>query len=146
MEILFPGSPDRDFIRGLLCCSPCMWLSARADAPLSSKPYGSAVRMMKLCFVADTNHANAANWLRYFAVELGHDIHAVSLTGVTRDIEGVTLYNLKTSRKLLLLTRIAALRKLVRQIRPDLVIAYRVQSYGFLCACTGFFPLVLVAQ
>jgi glycosyltransferase involved in cell wall biosynthesis len=102
--------------------------------------------MMKLCFVADTNHANAANWLRYFAVELGHDIHAVSLTGVTRDIKGVTLYNLKTSQKLLLLTRVAALRKLLQHIRPDLVIAYRVQSYGFLCACTGFSPLVLVAQ
>jgi hypothetical protein len=26
---------------------------------------------MELCFVADANHANAANWLEYFATELG---------------------------------------------------------------------------
>jgi glycosyltransferase involved in cell wall biosynthesis len=39
-----------------------------------------------------------------------------------------------------------SLRKLFQQINPDLVVAYRVQSYGFLSACTGFHPLILVAQ
>jgi len=101
---------------------------------------------MKLCFVADANHANAANWLEYFATELGHEVHAISFTPVTREIKGVILYDLTTSNKYLLLTKIPALRKLFRQIKPDLVIAYRVQSYGFLSARTGFHPLVLVAQ
>lgn len=101
---------------------------------------------MKLCFVADANHANAANWLEYFATELGHEVHVISFTQVTREIKGVILYDLTTRNKLLLLTRILTLCKLFRQINPDLVVAYRVQSYGFLSACTGFHPLILVAQ
>jgi L-malate glycosyltransferase len=101
---------------------------------------------MKVCFVADANHANAANWLEYFATKLGHEIHVISCTQVTREIKGIILYDLTTSNKLLLLTKIPTLRKLFRQINPDLVVAYRVQSYGFLSACTGFHPLILVAQ
>jgi glycosyltransferase involved in cell wall biosynthesis len=101
---------------------------------------------MKLCFVADANHANAANWLEYFATELGHEVHVISFTQVTREIKGIKLYDLTTRNKLLLLTKIPTLRKLFRQINPDLVVAYRVQSYSFLSACTGFHPLVLVAQ
>ena len=101
---------------------------------------------MKLCFVADANHANAANWLEYFATELGHEVHVISFTQLTREIKGVILYDLTTKNKLLLLTRIFALRKLFKQINPELVIAYRVQSYGFLSACTGFHPLLVVAQ
>jgi hypothetical protein len=101
---------------------------------------------MKLCFVADANHANAANWLEYFATELGHEVHVISGTQVTREIKGVTLYDLTTKNKYLLLAKIPALHKLFRQINPDLVVAYRVQSYGFLSACTGFHPLILVAQ
>jgi len=101
---------------------------------------------MKLCFVADANHANAANWLEYFATELKHEIHVISCTKVTRKIKGIILHELITGHKLLMLTKIPALRWLFRLIAPDLVIAYRVQSYGFLSACTGFHPLVLVAQ
>ena len=101
---------------------------------------------MKLCFVADANHANAANWLEYFATDLGHEVHVISFTPVTRLIKGIVLNDLSVSTKQLLIPKIWALRRLFRRINPEVVIAYRVQSYGFLCACTGFHPLVLVAQ
>ena len=101
---------------------------------------------MKLCFVADANHANAATWLEYFATELGHEVHVISFYQTTREIKGIILYDLTTRNKYLFPTKILALRKLFRQINPDLVVAYRVQSYGFLSACTGFHPLVIVAQ
>src|SRR5216683_3779652 len=101
---------------------------------------------MKLCFVADANHANAASWLEYFAKELGHEMHVISFTRVTREIRGVILYDMTTKNKCFLLTKILALCKLFQQINPDLVVAYRIQSYGFLSSCTGFHPLILVAQ
>lgn len=101
---------------------------------------------MKVCFVADANHANAANWLEYLANDLGHEVHVISCTQVTRKIDGVTVHDLTTKNKCLLLTRVPALRRLFRHINPDLVVAYRVQSYGFLAACTGFHPLIVVAQ
>src|SRR5262245_26728527 len=101
---------------------------------------------MKLCFVADANHANASNWLQYFATELGHEVHVISFTHVAREIKGIVLYELTVSNKILLLTKVSALRKLLRQINPELVIAYRVQSYGYLAALTGFHPLIMVAQ
>jgi glycosyltransferase involved in cell wall biosynthesis len=101
---------------------------------------------MRLCFIADANHANAANWFEYFATELGHEVHVISFTRVTREIKGIILYDLTVRNKLLLLTKIRTLSKLFRQINPDLLIAYRVQSFSFLAACTRFHPVVMVAQ
>src|SRR5712671_3906776 len=101
---------------------------------------------MKLCFVADANHANAATWLEYFATELGHEVHVISFTPVNREIKGTVVYDWGPVNKVGRVAKIPALRKLFAQIEPDLVVAYRVQSYGFLSACTGFHPLVVVAQ
>jgi L-malate glycosyltransferase len=101
---------------------------------------------MKLCFVADVNHANAATWLEYFASDLGHEVHAISFTPVNREVKNVSLYDCATRNKVFLPAMIPVLRSTIRRINPELVIAYRVQSYGFLCACVGFHPLVIVAQ
>lgn len=38
------------------------------------------------------------------------------------------------------------LNKIIDEVKPDIIIAYRVTSYGYLAACTGFKPLVLAAQ
>jgi glycosyltransferase involved in cell wall biosynthesis len=128
-----------------LHCVVYVWILKDAGAAVHPVLAGMRSKM-KLCFVADANHANAANWLEHFATELGHEVHVISFTQVTREIKGVILYDLATRNKLLLLTKILTLRKLFRQIELDLVVAYRVQSYGFLSACTGFHPLILVAQ
>jgi glycosyltransferase involved in cell wall biosynthesis len=63
-------------------------------------------------------------------------------------IEGVTIHHVPVDheRKWQYLLTIPWVRRLVRRIAPDLLIGYRVQSNGFLAACTGYHPLVLAAQ
>src|SRR5207344_1149147 len=38
------------------------------------------------------------------------------------------------------------LREVMREIQPDILVAYRVTSYGFAAAASGFHPLVVAAQ
>jgi glycosyltransferase involved in cell wall biosynthesis len=41
---------------------------------------------------------------------------------------------------------IPRIRKVIRSIGPDILIGYRLTSYGFLAACSGFRPLVLASD
>jgi glycosyltransferase involved in cell wall biosynthesis len=52
----------------------------------------------------------------------------------------------KLSARMRILTGVAPLRKIIREIKPDILLAYRITSYGYLAARTGFHPLVLAAQ
>jgi glycosyltransferase involved in cell wall biosynthesis len=101
---------------------------------------------MRLLFIADINTTNASVWLSYFANELGHDVHVIAMRPVRRTIAGVTVHDLGTNLKARYFARIPRIRRLVRTIGPDLLIAYRVQSHGFLAACSGFRPLALAGQ
>jgi glycosyltransferase involved in cell wall biosynthesis len=101
---------------------------------------------LRLLFIADANATNASVWLAYFANELGHDVHVIAMRPLTRTIQGVTIHDLSTTSKAAYFARIPQIRSLVRAIQPDLLIGYRVQSYGFLAACTGFRPLALAGQ
>src|SRR5206468_3194964 len=101
---------------------------------------------LRLLFIADVNTTNTSVWLAYFANELGHDVHVVAMKPVRRTIPGVTIHDLGTRLKAGYFARIPKLRRLVRKIRPDVLIGYRVQSYGFLAACAGFRPLALAGQ
>ena len=38
------------------------------------------------------------------------------------------------------------MQRIIRELKPDILLAYRVTSYGYLAATTGFHPLVLAAQ
>src|SRR5262245_34495719 len=103
---------------------------------------------MKICFVAHTNHSNSRSWIRYFANELGHDVHVISVAAECEPIPGAKHHHvtLNGERKWMYFLAIPRVRRLVHQIAPDLLIGYRVQSNGFMAACTGFHPLILAAQ
>ncbi len=101
---------------------------------------------LRLLFIADANATNASVWLAYFANELGHEVHVIAMKPLRRPIGGVTIHDLGTTIKAAYFARIPKIRSLVQAIQPDLLIGYRVQSYGFLAACTGFRPLALAGQ
>jgi L-malate glycosyltransferase len=103
-------------------------------------------RHLRLLFIADANATNATAWLEYFGNDLGHDVHVIAMTPLRRKIDGVAIHDLGTRTKAGYLARIPRIRSLVRAIHPDLLVGYRIQSYGFLAACTGFRPLALAGQ
>ena len=108
---------------------------------------------MRLCFLADAGSANTQVWVNYFAESLGHDVHIASLSRGRGISPAVTLHELGQTRdtrslrsKLGYLAQTGRIRELVREISPDIVVGYRVASYGYVGARTDFHPLAVVAQ
>lgn len=104
---------------------------------------------MKIAFFGDTGYVGTRDWVAWLAGREGVDLHAIVLRGSPCDIEGVTFHPLPgrpVPGKAAYLACIPDLRKALRAIDPDLLIAYRVVSYGFAASMSGFRPLVLAAQ
>jgi L-malate glycosyltransferase len=104
---------------------------------------------MRLCFIGDAGHVNLLSWARFCAGRLGHDIHVISFNPPREEVNGVTFHRVDgplMRKKLRYVLAIPAIRRLIRQIRPDVVVGYRINSYGLLATASGFHPLVLVAQ
>jgi len=108
---------------------------------------------MRICFLADSESVNTRSWVDHFADVLGHDVHVVSVNRRGTLSPAVTLHHLGSNRgtqsllgKTALLWNVGRIRAIVAAIQPDIVVGYRVTSYGFLGALSGFHPLAVAAQ
>jgi glycosyltransferase involved in cell wall biosynthesis len=103
---------------------------------------------MKICFISHAGHPNARRWIEYFATQLRHEVHVISVTKEPHPVPGAIMHDIliDIERKWRYLLAVPKVRRVLKKISPDLVIAYRVQSSGVLAAFTGFHPLVLAAQ
>ncbi len=108
---------------------------------------------MRICFLADAGSINTRTWVEYFADRLGHDVHVVSVRRGGELSPSVSLHQLGAHRdgmrgaaKLAYLAQVPRIRRLVRSLAPDIVVGYRVASYGYLAATVGLHPFVVVAQ
>ncbi len=108
---------------------------------------------MRVCFLADAGSINTRTWVDYFADRLGHDVHVVSVRRAGELSPSVTVHQVGSHRdvvrgaaKLTYLAQVPRIRRLVRSLHPDIVIGYRVASYGYLAAAIGIHPFVVVAQ
>jgi glycosyltransferase involved in cell wall biosynthesis len=108
---------------------------------------------MRVCFLADAGAVNTRTWVDHFADVLGHEVHVVSVNRPGTLSPSVRLHRIggdagtKTAfGKLALLQSIGPIRRILKSIEPDLVIGYRVASYGYLGAKAGFHPFVATAQ
>lgn len=98
---------------------------------------------MKICFLAPANSAHTKKWCRYF-VSRGHEVHVVSFC--EEQIDGVQVHWVPTGastegndmQKLLYLTKAGQVKKLVRQIDPDVINVHYATSYGTVAALAGF--------
>jgi len=106
---------------------------------------------MRICYVAEARFTHTEKWVTYFA-DKGHDIHLISPEPFEGDnIANVKLYPLRRVRPRIrimsvltdILCHIIQTRKLVREIKPDILHAHYISDNGFLAALCGFHPLVL---
>ena len=95
---------------------------------------------MKILLLGDVHHANARNWIYAFEHYGGCKVHTWSLPLPRKGSWG------KSGRVINWLIAIIKLKGFVRRTAPDIVIGYRLTSYGFLASITGHKPLVLAAQ
>jgi len=100
-----------------------------------------------LCLIADGRSVHTQRWAEYFAGR-GHGVHLITYDPMGRHIPGVTEYVITSRWKNLYLSfipRHIAIKKLVRQIRPDLIHAHFIAKYGFHLPDLKFHPSVVSA-
>lgn len=105
---------------------------------------------MKICFLADINSAHTRKWLKYFK-ETGNEVYVISLED--GEFEGVKVFSLgvdksiakkkSTLSKLSYLKNIIRIRKIVRDINPDILNAHYASSYGLLGSLCKYKPYIL---
>ncbi|HBS88017.1 MAG: glycosyl transferase family 1 [Bacteroidetes bacterium GWF2_38_335] len=106
---------------------------------------------MKILMLTDVNSAHSFKWISSLAGD-DTEIHVFSLTpdkGLFSGMKNVmvTSFNLTKSEgepgKITYLKALPRLKKLIRQIKPDILHAHYASSYGLLGALTGFKPFVI---
>lgn len=95
---------------------------------------------MKILLLGDVHHPNTQNWIYAFR----HYGQCEIVTWALPKPESGRAGRMK--RIFSWFMAIWKLRKYVRDNSPDVLIGYRLTSYGFLAASTGFNPLVIAAQ
>jgi L-malate glycosyltransferase len=98
---------------------------------------------MKIVYLADAPYVHEQRWITHFA-GLGHECHVISFRPAT--IEGASVHHVEgferlgKARYLLQARRVATS---VQSLKPDLVHAFHLTSYGFLGALSGVRPYIL---
>jgi len=97
---------------------------------------------MRLCYIADVTSIHTERWLSFFAAE-GHEVHLI--TYKPGEIEGVEVHTLPEMPGTLLtiLRGIPAARRLIGEIKPDVLHAHYAVKYGWTAALSGFHPFIL---
>lgn len=110
---------------------------------------GGKSQVMKICFIGDAGHVNLLIWAKYLTDKLGHEIDIITFNQPCEQISGITVHILQMpliNTKLRYLLAVPKVKEKVGLIKPDILIGYRINSYGLMAVLTGFHPVVLVAQ
>ena len=98
---------------------------------------------MRVVYLADAPYIHTRRWVQHFA-RRGWDAHVISFRPA--EIEGATVHyidgleRLGKARYLLHARRVGAL---IRELRPDLLHALHLTSYGFLAGLSGVQPSIV---
>ena len=101
---------------------------------------------MKLCFIADGRSIHSQRWVEHFGKS--HEVHLITYDEPTRDLRGVTVHVIPSRFGNLYLAfwpRHVRIKRLIRDIDPDLVHAQFITKYGFHLPLGGRWPTVVSA-
>jgi glycosyltransferase involved in cell wall biosynthesis len=107
---------------------------------------------MKICYIAEGGSIHTQRWINYFAGK-GHEIHLIYWKIRPGYDKTVRIHLLKrfapkiwpVTRYFSFLQWIIKTRKLVKEIRPDVIDAHFIIDNGLQAACSGFHPFVVTA-
>jgi len=103
---------------------------------------------MKICFFADSESIHTVRWCTHFK-QLGHDVHLISFKPA--EVPGIPTYVVDTSvisvkgGNWKVLFKYRKVKRLIKQINPDVVHAMYATSYGITGALCGFKPYIITA-
>jgi L-malate glycosyltransferase len=99
---------------------------------------------MKILYVSDAQSIHTRRWAEAYR-DIGNEIHIASFR--PNEIPGVQVHCIDALKlgKVGYLFSIPRLRRLFKMIRPDIVHAHYITSYGFIAAIAGLHPLIITA-
>ena len=104
--------------------------------------------MNRLCLIGNPNITHIRRWVHDFS-DLGWDVHLIGEHPLsTQPPHGCTFYDLpkiNNLRKLRYIVWIYWVRKILSQIKPDILHALGVASAGWLAAASKFHPFICTA-
>lgn len=107
-------------------------------------------RKLTICYFAAANSIHTKRWVEYFA-DRGHNVHLFSFVQ-NNEIKGVKQHlierkfkiNMRVVDPLInLLFILSQIRRIIKEVKPDILHAHDVTDYGRLAALAGFHPLVI---
>ncbi len=102
---------------------------------------------MRLCFFASANSVHSKTWIKYFA-DRGYEVYWISVTPNTvGEIKNVKSYYLEEYPVKILdvIFNLFRMRKLIKEIKPDILHAHYAGVNGVLGVLSGFHPYILTA-
>lgn len=99
---------------------------------------------MRILFLGEPDSPNTISWVEGLR-EQGCEVFLASVRTDGNDGHFPIGHPVLPPR-VRVLTGNRGLKRLIQEIKPDLLIAYRITSYGYLAARSGFHPLVIAAQ
>ncbi len=98
---------------------------------------------MRVVYLADAPYVHTRRWVRHFAAR-GVDAHVISFRPA--EIEGATVHyvaGFEAIGKARYVVHARRVRSMIRELRPDLLHALHLTSYGFLAGLSGFQPSIV---
>lgn len=98
---------------------------------------------MKVVFLADAPYVHEQRWVRHFASR-GAECHVISFRPAT--LTGAQVHHIAGAEplgKARYLLHARRVKRLIEELRPDLLHALHLTSYGFLAALSGVRPLIV---
>jgi len=110
---------------------------------------------LKICFLgeAKSKDVHTLKWMEYF-VHRGHIVHVISYAVPDKKIEGIEVHVIRklVDTNIWFLDKVINMpfvllraRKIIKMIKPDLIHAHCVVSYGTLGSLLAFSPLIVTA-
>lgn len=106
--------------------------------------------MKKICYLADASSPHTKKWCEYFKNK-NYDIYVISLN--KGDIEGVKVYDFGFDvkakknecilKKIEYLSVIKKIKKIINEIKPDILHAHYASSYGFIGSFLNYKPYII---
>lgn len=104
---------------------------------------------MKICYIASPD-IHTHRWVKYF-VDSGHEVHIITSTKSSWDIDGISFHLLRRfGPKLRLINYlinsiplVIQFKKLIRNVNPDIIHAHFIMDTTLLGAVSGFHPFIV---
>jgi glycosyltransferase involved in cell wall biosynthesis len=101
---------------------------------------------MKICFMSEPLSLHTHKWIEYFS-DKGHEVLLISLTSHEIDLAGTKVFYLGNFTGILekidYLLALKKMRKLLNELKPDILHTHFVTKWGWLAALSGYHPFVL---